>query len=124
MNSKASIYEEATVVQTAAAIAEEDRLSSLATANKRAPAIKNSGGASRLRIAMLALIGVLPSFLKRHFYRLFFGYRISKGVRIGLTILDARECVIEEGVSIRHLNVFTRIGTLLIKDHARIGHMN
>ena len=124
MNSKASIYEDATVGQTVAPVAEETRFSSLATANKQAPAIESSGGASRLRLALLALIGVLPSFLKRHFYRLFFGYRISKGVRIGLTILDARECVIEEGVSIGHLNVFTRIGKLMIKDHARIGHMN
>lgn len=124
MKSRASIYEEVTVGQTVAAIDEEERLPSLTPVNERVPAIKSAGGGSRLRLAMLALIGLLPSFLKRHFYRFFFGYRIGKGVRIGLTILDARECVIEEGVSIGHLNVFTRIGTLVIKDHARIGHLN
>lgn len=124
MKSRASIYTEATAGKTATAIDQDERLSSLVPSTERAPAIKSATGPSRLRLAILALVALFPSFLKRHLYRLFFGYRIGKGVRIGLTILDARECVIEEGVSIGHLNVFTRIGRLIVKDHARIGHLN
>ncbi|MEP6706404.1 MAG: hypothetical protein ABJC05_02730 [Pyrinomonadaceae bacterium] len=79
---------------------------------------------SRFRLAILALIGLCPSFLKLPLYRLLFGYRIGRGVRIGYSIIDARTCVIEDHVRIGHLNIFTRIATLTIKDHARIGHMN
>jgi acetyltransferase-like isoleucine patch superfamily enzyme len=79
---------------------------------------------SRLRLAALALVAVLPSFLKRPCYRLFFRYRIGKRVRIGLSILDAGECVIEDDVRIGHLNVVIGVGRLSIGDHARIGHLN
>lgn len=67
---------------------------------------------------------VLPSFLKRPIYRVLFGYKIGKGVRIGLTIIDAKECVIEDDVSIGHLNGFIGIKQLSIGDHTRIGHLN
>ena len=56
---------------------------------------------------MLAGIALLPTFLKRIFYRLFFGYRIGKRVRLGLSLIDARECVIEDDVRIGHLNLVT-----------------
>ena len=49
---------------------------------------------SKFRLLMLAAVAVLPSFLKRPAYRLFFGYRIGKRVRIGLTIIDAGICEI------------------------------
>ncbi|HEX8161007.1 MAG TPA: hypothetical protein VF538_04000 [Pyrinomonadaceae bacterium] len=80
--------------------------------------------ASRLRLAGLALVALLPSALKRPCYRLFFGYRVGRGVRVGLTLLDARECVIEDGVRIGHLNVFIGVGKLFVGDHARVGHLN
>ena len=73
---------------------------------------------------MLALIGVLPSFLLRPCYRLFFGYRIGKRVRIGFSIVDARECIIEDDVEIGHLNVVIGVDKLFIGDHVRIGHLN
>ncbi len=73
---------------------------------------------------VLALFALLPSFLKRNFYRWFFGYKIGKGVRIGVSIIDAGTCLIEDGVSIGHLNVITRVEKLTIGDHARIGHLN
>ena len=72
----------------------------------------------------MASFAVLPSFLKRAFYRWFFGYRIGKRVRIGLSIIDAGECEIDDDVSIGHLNVVTRVGKLVVKDHVRIGHLN
>jgi acetyltransferase-like isoleucine patch superfamily enzyme len=79
---------------------------------------------SRSRFLVLALFAFLPSFLKRPFYRWFFGYRIGKRVRIGISIIDARECEIDDDVSIGHLNVVMRVQKLVVKDHVRIGHLN
>ncbi|HEY6806491.1 MAG TPA: hypothetical protein VI306_23125 [Pyrinomonadaceae bacterium] len=79
---------------------------------------------SRSRFLILASFAVLPSFLKRPLYRLFFGYRIGKRVRIGLSIIDAGSCEIADDVSIGHFNVVTRVADLKIKDHTRIGHLN
>ena len=44
----------------------------------------------QIPIDLLAFIALLPSFLKRSCYRLFFGYKIGKRVRIGLSIIDAQ----------------------------------
>jgi acetyltransferase-like isoleucine patch superfamily enzyme len=79
---------------------------------------------SRWRLLMLALCAVLPSFLKRPCYRWFFGYKIGKRVRIGLSIIDAGECRIDDDVQIGHLNVVTRVQKIVIGDHVRIGHLN
>lgn len=104
-----------------AGIDEHPQPASLETSISRGVSVPAS---SRLRLVMLALIGLCPSFAKRLLYKVFFGYRIARGVRIGFTIIDARECEIEGGVTIGHLNVFTRIGRLTIRDHARVGHLN
>ena len=79
---------------------------------------------SKPRLVMLAAIAILPSFLKRPLYRLFYGYKIGKRVRIGLSIIDAGNCTIDDDVSIGHFNVVTRVQKLTIKDHVRIGHLN
>jgi acetyltransferase-like isoleucine patch superfamily enzyme len=79
---------------------------------------------SRVRLAARALVALLPSVLKRPCYRWFFGYRVGKRVRIGLTLLDARECVIEDDVVIGHLNVVIGVGRLIMRDHARVGFLN
>jgi acetyltransferase-like isoleucine patch superfamily enzyme len=79
---------------------------------------------SKSRLTLLAFIALLPSFLKRPCYRLFFGYKIGKRVRIGLTIIDARECSIDNDVRIGHLNLIIRVKKLEIGDHVRIGHLN
>jgi len=78
----------------------------------------------KFRLATLACIALLPSFLKRASYRLFFGYRIGKRVRIGLSIIDAKECQIDDDVTIGHLNVVIGVKQLVIADHVRIGHLN
>src|SRR5688572_8343503 len=80
--------------------------------------------AGKLRLATLAIVGLLPSALARPCYRLFFGYKIGKRVRFGFSIVDAVECMIDDDVSIGHLNVFTRIHKLSIGDHTRIGVLN
>lgn len=79
---------------------------------------------SKFRLAVLVVIAVLPSFLKRPCYRLFFGYSIGKRVRIGLSLIDARECTIEDDVRIGHLNVVIGVKKLSVGDHVRIGHLN
>jgi acetyltransferase-like isoleucine patch superfamily enzyme len=79
---------------------------------------------SRFRLLVLALFAIFPSFCKRSLYRLFFGYKIGKRVRIGISIIDARECRIDDDVQIGHLNVIMRIEKLEIRDHVRIGHLN
>jgi acetyltransferase-like isoleucine patch superfamily enzyme len=79
---------------------------------------------SKLRLAVLGMIAVLPSFLKRPCYRLCFGYRIGKRVRIGFSLIDARECVIEDDVRIGHLNMVIGVKKLTVGDHVRIGHLN
>jgi acetyltransferase-like isoleucine patch superfamily enzyme len=76
------------------------------------------------RLFTLAVIALLPSFMKRTAYRTFFGYEIGKRVRMGLSLIDVRKCEIEDDVSIGHLNVFTDVDKLCVGDHARIGHLN
>jgi carbonic anhydrase/acetyltransferase-like protein (isoleucine patch superfamily) len=78
----------------------------------------------KLRLGVLCLLACFPSFLKRPLYRLLFGYRIGRGVRVGFSLLDAAECEIESGVSIGHLNVVIGVRRLRVGDHARIGHLN
>jgi len=79
---------------------------------------------SKFRLIVLALVALFPSFLKRPVYRLFFGYKIGKGVRIGLSIIDAKECSIDDDVRIGHLNVVIRVKKLEIGDHVKIGYLN
>ena len=80
---------------------------------------------SRLaRLLALAVVGVLPGFLKRPLYRLFFGYKIERGVRIGLVLLDARRVDLREGAEIGHLNVVVRVGEFSMGPRARIGLLN
>ncbi len=79
---------------------------------------------SKPRLTMLAIIALLPSFLKRSCYRLFFGYHIGKRLRIGLSIVDARHCRLDDDVSIGHLNLIIRVSKLEVGDHVKIGHLN
>lgn len=79
---------------------------------------------SRFRLAVLALVALLPSFLKPPTYRLFFGYRVGKRVRIGVSIIDAVQCEIADDVFVGHLNVVLGVKELTIGDHVKIGHLN
>jgi acetyltransferase-like isoleucine patch superfamily enzyme len=79
---------------------------------------------SKFKLFMLGCVALLPSFLKRPCYRLFFGYRVGKRVRVGLSIIDARDCQIDDDVHIGHLNVIIGVQKLSIGEHVRIGHLN
>ena len=78
----------------------------------------------KLRIAGSIVIGVLPTPIARLCYRLFFGYKIGKRVRIGFSIIDVEDCEIGDDVTIGHLNVFTGTQKLSIGDNTRIGTLN
>jgi len=79
---------------------------------------------SKFRLFVLALVALLPSFLMRPCYRLFFGYHIGKRVQFGVSIIDAADCHIEDDVRIGHLNVIIGVQKLTMGDHVHIGHVN
>jgi acetyltransferase-like isoleucine patch superfamily enzyme len=73
---------------------------------------------------MLALLGILSGFAKKPLYRLLFGYRIARGVRIGWVLLDVGDVALGDGSTIGHFNVITRVKRLEAGLHARIGTLN
>src|SRR5919112_4637416 len=79
---------------------------------------------SKARLAALALVALTPGFLKRPLYRWLFGYRIGRRVRLGFSVIDARECEIGDDVSIGHLNLVVGVGKFTVGEHARVGHLN
>jgi acetyltransferase-like isoleucine patch superfamily enzyme len=79
---------------------------------------------SKFRLATLALVALMPGFLKRTLYRRLFGYRVGKRARLGFSLIDARECEIEHDVSVGHLNLIVGVGKLRLGDHAKIGYLN
>jgi len=79
---------------------------------------------SKLRLAVLVGIAIWPSLIKRPLYRLLFGYRIGKRVKIGFSLVDVKNCQIEDDVTIGHLNAIISVEKLTLGDHVRIGHLN
>jgi acetyltransferase-like isoleucine patch superfamily enzyme len=77
-----------------------------------------------LRLVTLAFVGLLPSLLKRPLYRLLFGYRIGRRVRIGLAMLDAISVDLADGTEIGHFNAVTRVGIFRTGREVRIGSFN
>ena len=78
----------------------------------------------KVRLVVLTLIALFPSFLKRTCYRWLFGYEIGKHVKIGFSVIDAKECRIADETRIGHLNLFIGVEKLTMGDHVRIGHLN
>ncbi len=79
---------------------------------------------AKLRLCALFLTALLPQPLKRWVLRTAFGYQIGRGVRIGLSIIDAGTCEIGDGVVIGHGNLFIGTRRLLIGHRANVGHLN
>ncbi|MFN2502111.1 MAG: hypothetical protein ABR530_08875 [Pyrinomonadaceae bacterium] len=78
----------------------------------------------RSRIVGSAIVALLPMPIARLCYRLFFGYKIGKRVRIGFSIIDVDHCEIGDDVSIGHLNAFVGTRNVTIGEHTRIGVLN
>lgn len=79
---------------------------------------------SKLKLLALAIVAFFPLPLKRVTYRHLLGYRIGKNVTIGLSIIDAADCVIEDSVTIGHFNLVIGVKKLVVGDHVKIGHLN
>jgi acetyltransferase-like isoleucine patch superfamily enzyme len=79
---------------------------------------------SKSRLAVLAFVAAMPGFLKRPLYRRLFGYRIGRRVRLGFSVIDARECEIGDDVSLGHLNLVIGVAKFSVGEHARVGHLN
>jgi acetyltransferase-like isoleucine patch superfamily enzyme len=79
---------------------------------------------NKLKILIIFLTFIFPSSVKCFLYRHLFGYKIGKRVKIGFSVIDAKECVIDDDVKIGHLNLFVNTKKLMIGDNARIGHLN
>lgn len=77
-----------------------------------------------LRLLSLALVGLLPGFLKRPLYRFFFGYRIAGSVDIGVCLLDAGTVELGTGTQIGSLTAITRVGRFVTGRHVHIGPLN
>jgi acetyltransferase-like isoleucine patch superfamily enzyme len=78
----------------------------------------------RLRILTLSLLALLPGFLKRPLYRLLFGYRIGRNVKLGIAYLDCQRLSIGDHTRIGHGVVFWGCGEVAIGRHVRIGFLN
>lgn len=79
---------------------------------------------SKFRLAALAFVALMPGFVKRTLYRWLFGYRIGRRVRLGLSLIDARECEVGDDASVGHLNLIIGVAKLRLGEHARVGHLN
>lgn len=77
-----------------------------------------------IRILVLALTALLPQILKIWIYRWIFGYRIGRGVRVGIVFMDAGRVELGDGTTIGHFNVITRVGELITGHYVRIGWLN
>ncbi len=79
----------------------------------------------RLKFAVQLLIAILPSCLKLPIYRSVFGYRIGRGVRIGLTpIIGVDQLQIGNGTRIGSLNIIYRVDQVVIGERVKIGYFN
>jgi acetyltransferase-like isoleucine patch superfamily enzyme len=71
------------------------------------------------------LLALLPSCFKVPVYRVLFGYKIGRRVRIGFSpFIGVEHCTIGDNVRIGHLNCFYRVSELIIGDHVSIGFLN
>ena len=77
-----------------------------------------------VRLGLLGVASILPASWTPWVLRNIFGYRIGPGVRIGLSIIEARSCEIGGGTVIGHGNLFLDMGNLKIGAGCRIGHLN
>ncbi|MEO5678487.1 MAG: hypothetical protein ABIS47_02355, partial [Acidimicrobiales bacterium] len=78
---------------------------------------------SRARLALLAMVAVLPMPLKRLAYRLQ-GFEVARSARVGCSLIDARRCSLGEGVVIGHGNLVVGVGRLELGEHVHVGHLN
>jgi acetyltransferase-like isoleucine patch superfamily enzyme len=77
-----------------------------------------------VKIFFLFIIAFLPQVLKRHFLTFFYGFEISKSSYIGLSLLNVKHLVLKDNARIGHLNVFKGLEKLIVGSHSSIGNLN
>lgn len=75
----------------------------------------------KFRLIVALLLVPFPSFIKKAVYRLLFGYRFGRGVKIGLSAIVAEKCSIGDRTRIGHFNIFYRSKDLRIGSDVIIG---
>jgi acetyltransferase-like isoleucine patch superfamily enzyme len=87
-------------------------------------AVAGGNGADVIRSFLLLLAVALPGPLKRAYYRRVFGWRIGRGVRVGLSFVDARTVDLDEGCRIGHFNVFRGLAELRVGRGSHVANFN
>jgi acetyltransferase-like isoleucine patch superfamily enzyme len=75
-------------------------------------------------LALHAGLALLPNAVKQPIYRHAFGFKIARGAKIGLSILDVDELELGAGATIGHGNLVTRTKRLTLAERAEIGFLN
>lgn len=78
----------------------------------------------RLRTAGHVALALAPGPIKLPIYRRVFGFRIAKGARIGVSVLDVPALELGAGARIGHDNVLTGCEKVSLGVGARIDHFN
>ncbi len=77
-----------------------------------------------LRVLLLLIPVCLPGPFKRAWYRWLLGWRVGKGVHIGLSYLDAKEVDLGDGVRIGHFNVVRSVARFVVGRQTVIANFN
>ena len=77
-----------------------------------------------MRLIIALLLVPFPSFLKVWAYRIIFGYKIGRQVKIGLSAIVADKCTIGDRSRIGHFNLFYRNQDLRIGSDVIVGFAN
>src|SRR3954466_5336641 len=77
-----------------------------------------------MRKLLLLIAVILPKALKPAWYRGALGWKVGRGVRIGMSYLDAREAEIGDGVRIGHFNVMRSVMRFKAGRETTVGNFN
>lgn len=77
-----------------------------------------------LRTGLHAALAPLPSVVKIPIYRHAFGFKIGRGARIGVSLLDVDHLELGDGARIGHGNLLLRTRAVALGEHAEIGFLN
>jgi glycosyltransferase involved in cell wall biosynthesis/acetyltransferase-like isoleucine patch superfamily enzyme len=86
--------------------------------------LATSGRGRRWPLVFQAAIMPLPWRLRRKLLNAILGYDIADTARIGLSLVEAREVILEGGASIRHFTVVKSLSRLRLGEQAIIGNSN
>jgi acetyltransferase-like isoleucine patch superfamily enzyme len=77
-----------------------------------------------VRTVAHAALALCPSVVKLPIYRLVFGFKIARGARIGVSVLDVDGLELGPGARIGHGNLLTGTNHVRLDEGAEIGFLN